>query len=360
MFYLRIFGVLYIILVTQTGILWTQDVHFSQIQNLPLLVNPAQSGFYSDYDYRVNAVYRLQKTPVGSAYNTFVAWADVRMQPLYNQGWFGLGLSAIRDNTSGSILTLNKYILTVAYHQVINDDMIVSLGLGGSYTDRHLDRSKIIFGDQFDGSNFSRDLPTADVFLSPTSRFWALTPAINLAYTLEDNSQLLLGFSMDNVNRPSTSFIQGDARKSSELRVNQKGQYTVPLRYHTNLSYIRQIADNMTWSIYTYFTYQNQARQNLIGTELAYDYIFAGRKVLSLSGGLMYRVNRSGSLLLGLETRHLKLGIGYDLAITKTSFFFDNYSSFECSCTFRSVFPQSNRARNKLKRKIRCVNNFGD
>lgn len=355
----RIFAVLStLFLACQTGFLRAQDAHFTQIQNLPLQINPAHTGLYSEYDYRVGADYRLQKTPSGSAYNTFVGWADVHMQPLYNGGWFGVGLSATRDNTSGSILVLNRYVLSLAYHQVIGENVILSIGLAGAYVDRSLDHSKLIFGDQFDGTNFSQNVPTADVFFYPHSRFWTLEPAINLEYSFYDNSQLSVGFAMDNVNRPRTSFLYGDAKKRSELAVNNQGLYTVPLRYHVNLNYKRQIAENMTWNIYTYFSYQNQARQNLIGTEISYDFISGMQKVLSISGGMMYRVNRSANMLLGLETKHIKLGISYDLSITRTAGFFDNYSSFEVACIFHSVFPKSNRERNRLKRTVRCVDNF--
>ena len=32
-----------------------QDLHFSQYFNTPMLVNPANTGFNPDYDYRVGA-----------------------------------------------------------------------------------------------------------------------------------------------------------------------------------------------------------------------------------------------------------------------------------------------------------------
>lgn len=358
LFYLRIFFG-FSILIFQIEFLYAQDAHFSQINSLPTLINPAQTGFYSNNDYRIGAIYRLQKTPSGSAYNTFLTWADMSMQPLYNEGWFGVGTNFIHDNTSGSILSLNKYIVSLAYHQPINDDMILSLGVSGSYVDRSLDHSKLIFGDQFDGVNFSNNIPTEEnLFIYPNSRYWTIRPAINFSHYLENNSRLSVGFSIDNVNRPTAAFIGGNRKQKTELGVNSQGYYTVPLRYHANAYYSRDISYNLTWSIYTYFTYQNRAMQNLIGTKLAYNYFFNGIKTLSISGGFMYRVNRSANLLVGLETDKVKLGLSYDLAITKTSFFLDNYNSFELSCIFHSVLPKINQSRNKLKRKIRCVDNF--
>ena len=38
----------------------TQDLHFSQFMNSPLLTNPANTGFIPDGDYRLGVNYRNQ------------------------------------------------------------------------------------------------------------------------------------------------------------------------------------------------------------------------------------------------------------------------------------------------------------
>ena len=51
-----------------------QDLHFSQYFNAPILVNPANTGFNPDNDYRIGGNYRNQWSAVGSPYKTMSVW----------------------------------------------------------------------------------------------------------------------------------------------------------------------------------------------------------------------------------------------------------------------------------------------
>ena len=53
----------------------SQDLHFSQYFNSPLLINPANTGFAPDADWRAGANYRNQWQGVlTNPYKTFGAW----------------------------------------------------------------------------------------------------------------------------------------------------------------------------------------------------------------------------------------------------------------------------------------------
>ena len=57
---------------------YAQDLHFSQYFNSPLLVNPANTGFNPDYDFRVGGNYRNQWANVGNPYKTMSLWGDAK------------------------------------------------------------------------------------------------------------------------------------------------------------------------------------------------------------------------------------------------------------------------------------------
>ena len=48
------------LLLCLAGWVQSQDLHFSQFMNNPMLTNPANTGFNPDYDYRVGGSYRNQ------------------------------------------------------------------------------------------------------------------------------------------------------------------------------------------------------------------------------------------------------------------------------------------------------------
>src|SRR3954470_16147115 len=88
-----------------------QDLHFSQYFNSPLLVNPANTGFIPDGDYRVGINYRNQWANIGNPYKTFSAFGDAQVfGDRFENGWVGVGGALLRDVAgSGNLATTRAY-----------------------------------------------------------------------------------------------------------------------------------------------------------------------------------------------------------------------------------------------------------
>ena len=78
---------------------FSQDLHFSQFFNSPLLTNPANTGFIPEGDYRLGMNYRNQWASITAfPYKTMSAFGDVQvMNNEDNTGWMGLGGVILRD-----------------------------------------------------------------------------------------------------------------------------------------------------------------------------------------------------------------------------------------------------------------------
>ena len=74
---IKIISILFI--ASLLGKVDAQDLHFSQYFNTPLLVNPANTGFNPDYDYRLGGNYRNQWANVGNPYKTMGFWGDTKL-----------------------------------------------------------------------------------------------------------------------------------------------------------------------------------------------------------------------------------------------------------------------------------------
>src|SRR3569623_68854 len=102
----RKINILVILMLTAMQVrLSAQDLHFSQYYNAPLLVNPANTGFNPDYDYRVGGNYRNQWASVGNPYKTMSVWGDTKLfANRFEDGWMGVGVSLLKDVAgSGSL-----------------------------------------------------------------------------------------------------------------------------------------------------------------------------------------------------------------------------------------------------------------
>ena len=99
-----------------------QDLHFSQFFNAPLTVNPANTGFIPDADYRLGAHYRNQWSSIlAKPYKTISVFADAQlMRDRLETGWLGVGAFILSDQAGSGSLRSTKVYGSVAYHQMIN------------------------------------------------------------------------------------------------------------------------------------------------------------------------------------------------------------------------------------------------
>jgi len=98
-----------------------QDLHFSQYFNSPLFINPANTGFAPDVDYRVGMNYRKQWASITTnPYRTMGLWGDVQLfNDRFDNGWVGLGGALLRDVAGSGGLTSTKGYGSIAYHQLV-------------------------------------------------------------------------------------------------------------------------------------------------------------------------------------------------------------------------------------------------
>jgi len=107
-----------------------QDLHFSQYFNAPILVNPANTGFNPDNDYRIGANYRNQWGAVGTPFKSMSVWGDAQLfTGKFENGWMGVGGALYRDAAgAGNLINTSAYA-SVAYHQMLGYSSLLSIGL---------------------------------------------------------------------------------------------------------------------------------------------------------------------------------------------------------------------------------------
>ena len=151
---------------------WSQDLHFSQFFNNPLLTNPANTGFIPDADYRLGASYRNQYSNIMAVpYKTMSIYGDAQVfRNKIESGWLGLGGVILRDVAGSGSLTSTKIYGSVAYHQMLGLSSLLTAGFNLGWANKRIDQSKLTFPDQFDGKFFDRTLPTSTQLVNNNRR----------------------------------------------------------------------------------------------------------------------------------------------------------------------------------------------
>src|SRR5688572_17842735 len=132
-----------------------QDLHFSQFFNSPLTTNPANTGFIPDGNYRIGINYRNQWASIPVPYKTMSAFADFQLfRDRLEYGWLGIGGVLLRDVAGSGNLTSTKVYGSIAYHQLLGQSSLLSLGFNVGSASKRVDVTKLTFGDQWNGKFF--------------------------------------------------------------------------------------------------------------------------------------------------------------------------------------------------------------
>jgi len=94
-----------------------QDIHFTQYNFSPLVVNPAQTGGFSG-TFRINGIYRDQYRPiVQNAFSTPSFSIDAPIVRGFGKNdWIGIGLMMYSDIRGGAKFTNNSMKASLGYH----------------------------------------------------------------------------------------------------------------------------------------------------------------------------------------------------------------------------------------------------
>lgn len=217
-----------------------QDVHFSQYNSCPLLLNPSLAGM-NEGDYRVFANFRVQWPTVssGNTYRTIAGGGDMAIGRITKYNSFaGIGLAFFSDQAGAINLSTNRVVLSVAYHFMLNrrGTMQLSAGLQGSFNYRSIDPTKATFDSQYDPT-------TGQVTTGANAETFGRTKVmygdagLGLLYSAitRKGTNFYLGFGLDHVNQPKISFypsgqeVSGTGGERLYIKETIHGGVSVPV-----------------------------------------------------------------------------------------------------------------------------------
>lgn len=324
--------ILSMLLLCVSSVVNAQDLHFSQFNENPSLINPALTGASSVF--RASATYRDQWRSVTVPYKTYGIsvetrfkashWNDVDGQSMTftKRKMSGLtgGLSFYSDKAGDGNMGTTQLNLSLASFIKITANSNLSVGLQGSMVQRTLDFTKLVFPNQYNGGGYDHSI--ANYETSTNNNFIYPDFAAGLCWhfntqnsRIASNSQRKanMGISLYHINQPKQSYLTG-----SEARLHMKyvlhGDFLFGIE-HTNIaiapSYILQI--------------QGAAKEIIAGTKVKY-YIKEDSKYTgiiqrsSVDIGVFYRSGDAVIVSFMYDKRQkMAIGFSYDLTVSGLS-----------------------------------------
>jgi type IX secretion system PorP/SprF family membrane protein len=308
---------------------FAQDLHFTQYFNAPLLVNPANTGFNPDADYRIGGNYRTQwATLTNNPYKTMSVWGDVQLfNERFENGWVGIGGALMKDVAGSGNLAATKAYASVAYHQAVGFGSLVSLGFNAGYVTKSIDFTKLTFDDQWNGKFFDVHVPSGENFSSNRENYFDLQAGLNYALFPSENVYLNVGFSALHINKPAESFFASSQEKT-----------VISPRYTFFLNGVFKMNDRWIISPNAYVSKMATAWEYVAGGIANYN--LSGDGTTQLLGGLYYRVGDAIAPTIGFQLNNYKLTFNYDATMSTLKNYNATRGAYEVSLVKSGVFSE--------------------
>lgn len=327
----------------------SQDFHFSQYNENPLLLNPALAG--ANQVMRVSAVYRDQWSSVTTPFRSYGISFEARFKASNwdqvdpkrsmifkkSKGRMAGGITVYNDKAGDSKMGTLSTNLTYAMFFPLNKNSRLSLGLQGGFVQRKMDETKLIYNAQYNGYTYDATLPSGETYSRQSFMYGDLGSGIAYTYSREERSMAAndqinanIGFGAFHLTRPNQNFTNGTANRLYQKYV-----------FHGNLVFgipntLLGIAPS--WLVQL----QGPSKEITAGTMFKYyikdDSKYTGfLKRSSVGLGAYYRTGDAVITSLLIETGRFALGFSYDVNTSKLV----NASSFKggFEVTFRMVTP---------------------
>ncbi len=303
---IKMISVFFVLSLLSYDTMQGQDLHFSQFFNSPLSVNPANTGFMPDADYRIGVNYRNQWSSIlSNPYKTMSVFGDAQiLNDRFENGWVGIGGLVLSDQAGSGSMRSTKIYGSAAYHQMLGEASLLSAGFNLGWANKRIDISRLKFPSQFNGKFFDTNIPS-DITLNSTNiSYFDMQVGMNYAYFPDDNTYINAGYSIHHVNRPVESFFSTMADSSR-----------IAMRHIGFVNAILKLNDRVIINPNIYYTYQAKSSEIVGGLNANYNLGDSdGEK--QLIAGVYFRVGDAVVPMVGFVLKNIKFTFSYDATVS--------------------------------------------
>ena len=336
-----------------------QDVHFSQFNETPQLVNPALTASIHDMRFAMN--YRSQWSSVTVPYRTFGASAEMKLhlfgwKKVKNRSGFfqrstqntGAGLYCYRDVAGDGGMGVIKAGLSLSTTIPLNAKNTLAAGLSGAYGQYSIQFDQLKWGSQYNGTSHDPNLPANEDFSGSSFGHFDVSGGLHWQFgkgemymRSNDEIKANLGVAGFHINKPRYSFLNDGGERlnrkyviSGGMLIGIKGTSLdiAPSFLFSSQGPMREL---MAGSLFKYNLRENSRYTGFISAS-------------AFSIGAFYR-NRDALIVTTLyEFGKYAIGISYDINTSKLYNASSHRGGMEITLRMASPSPFLYQAKSKI------------
>lgn len=329
-----------LIMLMGTSPAFSQDIHFSQFFETPLLRNPALAGIFTG-DLRLQAVYRTQWGSVSVPYQTGSLNGEYKLPVGKANDFITVGGEIMYDKAGTVGLSATHILPTLNYHKSLSSErnMYLSMGFMGGWVQRRIDQSKITTNSQFDGTNYNSSLSTGENFTKPSYSY--LDGSVGMTFNTQigenQDNNIYFGAAYHHFNKaPKISFYG-----SPDYEMTPKWVYSAGLRMN--------MTEYSFFTLYADYSQQGPHTETLGGAlySVRLDDIDNPRYIIHAGGFLRWK----DALIpvVKLETKPLSIAMSYDVNLSQLKPATSGRGGFELSLTYQKYSDRNNSSRESVR-----------
>jgi type IX secretion system PorP/SprF family membrane protein len=337
-----------IIACTKTS--YSQDVHFSQVLNNPLHINPAETGGYEGYE-RLVMNYRTQWSAANAPYNTLGFSFDMPLfQGIFkNKSHLGLGINFFSDKAGDAKMGSNQGNLSLAGIVKVDKNSKFVAGIQTGYAQRVVQLDKLRWATQFNGQEFDPTLPSYEGNMLASHGYMDFSGGLRYEYRNKsshikgfDVKYINLGVAMFHINQPNIKYHSGSNEQLyMKLVAHGSALFDIP---------------NTELGVLPFFTFFKQATQQEIniGLMMRFD-LTPGTKITgllnesALYAGVQYRYGDAIIPTFEYRFTSFAVGLSYDMNISTLKTATNMRGGLEVSLKYHNlkgaIFKRRNNSR---------------
>ena len=328
------------ILTIATQQIFSQDIHFSQFNEAPLLRNPALAGIFSG-DIRLQSVYRTQWQSVTVPYQTTSLNGEFKLPLGKSEDFITVGAQIMYDRAGTVAMTATHILPAVNYHKSLSEsrNMYLSLGFMGGIVQRKFDRSKVTTNNQFDGITYNPGSADGETFDKTSYSYFDGTAGLSFNAQISDNydDNVFAGVALHHFNKPSNVGFYTNGKAT----LTPKWVYSAGLRKATSeFSYVTFHADYSTQGAFT---------ETIGGIIYTYKLDSDVDPKYLIHGGAFVRLKDAIIPMAKVEMKPLAISVSYDANISKLSAATRGRGGFELALSYQKFLDRNNTSRNAVR-----------
>lgn len=337
----KICSLIAVIAMLSPAMVRSQDIHFSQFFEAPLLRNPSLAGIFNG-DIRVQCVYRNQWSSVTVPYKTGSVNMEFKKPIGDNSDFITTGLQVVYDKAGTTNFTTTNLFPAINYHKNVGGDksQYISLGFMGGLVQRRLDRSKITTNSHFDGNGYNPSLADGETFSSPNYSY--IDGSVGMTFNSQlnernNNNNYFVGIAYHHFNRPKNSFY-----KNPEIELHPKWVFSGGMRF--------DISETAYFTLQADHNIQGASIETIGGAlysvKLGEDYEHPDY-TLHLGGFLRWQ----DALIpvVKLDYSPFSIALSYDVNVSQLKTASQGQGGVELSITYAGYFERENSTKNAMR-----------